>query len=50
MQVSYLDEIRRWIAGNPDASWDDLEDFMLGRNYRFIFPDDQYLVECWMDV
>ena len=49
MNVSYLDSIRQWIA-NVDGSWDDLEDFMLDNNYKFLYEDDQDLVECWMDV
>ena len=50
MNVSYLDSIRQWLAWNPGAEWEDLEDYMLGMNYQFLYPDDEYLVECWMDV
>jgi len=49
MNVSYLDSIRQWIV-NVNGSWNELEDFMLDNNYVFLYEDDQYLVECWMDV
>ncbi len=49
MNVSYLDSIRQWIA-NVNGDWNDLEDYMMDHNYVFLYEDDQYLVECWMDV
>ena len=49
MNVSYLDAIRQWIA-DYNGDWDELLDFMLYNNYEFLYPDDEYLVECWMDM
>ena len=49
MNVSYLDSIRQWIV-DVDGSWDELVDYMLDHGYEFLYDDDEYLVECWMDA